>query len=583
VSARPDTRVSSETVSAFPLVIGTLVVLAPPAIIAWLGAAALLRWTRFTRLQLVGIAGGMAVATVAVGGPDAALERHVWLARSLGTRWFSSGVLELSSGLLLAGLARMLPLGMAVGMVAAVVNATVTPALETPDPNAHARAHRRELRQRARARELATRATVKNDNCRNLPAPLGVSLGGDLDTWRSGRYVILPDFAARLPRLVIGRPGSGKSVYLAREAFLAGLASRRLIALDGKGEHSFAAAIVAAYEAGWRLSHPGQSPTVHLFPAEPLNGWAGTPQAQVNRLLGIWAWSIESLYYRETCTLALRLATSAPGKPVASMADLVARMDPTELARLWPKGTPEAALVKTLTPELGGVSMRVANLAAAAGTLLDGTRAIGEADLTVISLPVMAQQSDAESIFRVLMADLAHWASVRKDGRDATVMVDEFSALDGGRPQAIHLLERARSAGVAVVLSGQSRVSLGSEEEADRLIGAAAAVVLFASPEPDELVRLAGTIRGPDAVYQTDAGRWTGRAAVTMRAANRVDPNRVRAMGPGEAVLLAGGRAEYLQVIQAPGSRDPADRTPALPSLPQGASGGPVPLEGERS
>jgi hypothetical protein len=63
-----------------------------------------------------------------------------------------------------------------------------------------------------------------------------VSLGGDLVAWQAGKYVVLPGHAARLPRLVLGRPGQGKSVYLAREAFLAGLAGRQAIILDGKGD-----------------------------------------------------------------------------------------------------------------------------------------------------------------------------------------------------------------------------------------------------------------------------------------------------------------------------------------------------------
>jgi hypothetical protein len=583
------TRPAEGPVSAFPLAVGALAVLAPPAIVAWLAAAVVLRLVPAVRRWHLAAAGcALAGLSVAVGGPTAAMERHFWLGRHLATRWLSAGLLDAPGAVLWPGLARMVPLGVAAGALAAAVN---RPAELAPVVADDARRMRRELRQRARALRLAARAATGQPppgRARALPgrrppvdapplALLGVSLGGDLSTWRHGRYVILPAHAARLPRLVIGRPGAGKSVYLAREAFLAGLAGRRLIVLDGKGEHSFATAIVAAYEAGYAAAgRPG--PSVHLFPAEPLNGWAGTPQAQVNRLLGIWSWSIEADYYRENCVLGLRLACAAPGPPVGSMAELVNRLDPTALARLW-KGTPEAALVKTLTPQLGGVSMRVANLAAAAGGMLDGQRAIGEADLTVISLPVMAMQSDAESVFRVLMGDLAHWASVRKDGRDATVMVDEFSALDGGRPQAIHLLERARSAGVAVVLSGQSRISLGSDEEADRLIGAAAAVVLFASSEPDELVRLAGTVRGPELVHQLDDGRLTGRASLTMRSSSRVDANRVRSMGPGEAVILAAGRAEFMQVIQAP--RVPVAGTGRAPALlhPPARGGGPAALE----
>lgn len=67
-----------------------------------------------------------------------------------------------------------------------------------------------------------------------------------------------------------------------------------------------------------------------------------------------------------------------------------------------------------LTPDLPGVCLRLANLAAAIAGRLDGTAAVGEADLTIVSLPVMANPADGEALFRVLMADVAHRVSDRK-------------------------------------------------------------------------------------------------------------------------------------------------------------------------
>jgi hypothetical protein len=340
---------------------------------------------------------------------------------------------------------------------------------------------------------------------------LGVSLGGDLQSWQSGRYVVLPDHAARLPRLVLGRPGQGKSVYLCREAFLAGVAHRQAIVLDGKGDAEFAAAVVDAYVTGWQLTEPGTYPSVHLFPDEPLSVWEGSPAEQVNMLLGTWAWSLESQWYKEVCVLALRLACAQPGPPVAGMRELVARLDPAALGRAWSGHPLETGLIRGgLKDDLPGVHVRMANLAAAAGGLLDGTRAIGAADLTVISLPTMANRGDSESIFRILMADIARWAA-RKGQRPALVMVDEFSAINGAREQAIDLLERGRSALVPVILAGQSYRSLGDEDTRDRLVSSADALVLFGSATPDELVRLAGTVLETEAVYAVENGVWGGR------------------------------------------------------------------------
>jgi hypothetical protein len=149
-------------------------------------------------------------------------------------------------------------------------------------------------------------------------------------------------------------------------------------------------AIVEADLAGWNSMHPGaedSAPSVHLFPAEPLCAWTGSPAEQVNKLLGCRAWSLEAQYYREVSILALQRACGQAGIPVVSMGELVARLDAAQLAKAWHGHTAEASLVRTLQPTMGDVQLRMANLGVAAGGLLDRARAIGDADLTVVSLP----------------------------------------------------------------------------------------------------------------------------------------------------------------------------------------------------
>jgi hypothetical protein len=440
-------------------------------------------------------------------------------------------------------------LSVPVGLLAASLTRRTD--LAVPDPAAATRAARREQRDRRQARRLVGRVRSSETN-RQTNNALGVSLGGDLDAWRSGRFVVLPDYAARLPRLVLGRPGQGKSVYLCREMFLAGFAARQGIILDGKGDSEFAAAVVDAYLAGWQAAgHPG-TPSIHSFPDEPLSVWAGSPAEQVNKLLGCWAWSIEAAYYREVCVLALRLACGQPGPPVASMGDLIARLDPAQLAKAWHGHPAEAGLVKTLRDKLGDVQLRLANLGAAAAGLLDGQRALGDSDLCVVSLPALANRGDSEAVFRIVLADLGHWTASRKGHRPGLAMVDEFGSLDGGRDYAVDLFERGRGAGVPVVLSGQSYRSLGDEDTRDRLISSADALVLFGSATPDEGVRLAGTVLEAEAVYATEDGVWSGKASVTHRHRAKVDANSVRQLGVGEAIVISRGRAARMLVIPAP-------------------------------
>jgi hypothetical protein len=512
-----------------------LLVLASPATgAAWLLGALVRGVPNYRRWWLL-VPAGVELAVLAKWpGLSTMLTLHFWLLHRI-VAWGAGG----PPVPWLIGLAKTVPLGVPVGLALAAIGPGQPSHPRGPEVDAGGPAPRELAR--------ATRKARRVGRDPELPA-LAISVGGDLDTWRTRRrLVVMPPRAAGLPRLVLGAPGGGKSVYLAREAFIAGLTGRRLIVLDGKGDRQFADEVAGAY----LTARPGAS--VHRFPDEPLDGWRGGPQAQVNRLMGLWPWSVEADYYRELMLLLLRLACGAPDAPISSIPELVGRLDAGELARLWSAHPREAALVKSLRDKLADVQIRVANLAAAIGASLDGARALGDADLTVVSVPTMALAGDAEALFRLAMADLAHWTAARKDQREpALIMVDEFSAITGGRREAIHLVERGRSAGVPVLLAAQSRRSLGEEAEAERLIGAAHALVLFATSEPEQVLKLAGSVRTLEYAFQVDQGEVTGRATATWRTRAKVDANRVRGYRPGQAVILSRGHAEEVFVIPAP-------------------------------
>jgi hypothetical protein len=123
-----------------------------------------------------------------------------------------------------------------------------------------------------------------------------------------------------------------------------------------------------------------------------------------------------------------------------------------------------------------------------------------------------------------------------------------------------------------VVLAGQSYRSLGNEDQRDRLVSAVDALVLFGSSTPDELVRLAGTVLENEAVWQVEQGQLTGRASLTRRHRAKVEPNLIRGLQVGEAVVISRGRAAHMLVLPAPGRGQPAAGTelppPAWPSHP---------------
>jgi hypothetical protein len=362
--------------------------------------------------------------------------------------------------------------------------------------------------------------------------------------------VVPPEGQLGLAWLLIGAPGAGKTTAQYRLGYLAGLERRHLVVIDAKGGHDgLAQGMVAAYLAAWPEAR------VRLFPQERLDIWRGSPQEVVNRLVEVWDWSAESSYWRESAMTALRLALGQPGPPCRSGAELVRRLDPAALERAWEHDPEILGLVRSMSKgknnELAGVHIRVGNLVAALAGALDGEHSWEDADCWVVTVPAMVASRDADSALRVMLADYSHFTMARKRrGQASLLMVDEFSAIAGGRRSAIDLLERGRGANAGVVLAGQSAVALGNEEERARLLAAASAILLFRTPQPAELAALAGTTREAEAAWQVDDQELTGRSTITMRARSRVDQDAVRQLPAGEADLIVRGVAERIRIIR---------------------------------
>jgi hypothetical protein len=539
-----------------------MVVVAPAALLAWAWAA----WARprVCWWVLPAIAALIAAAAAALRVPlqaaYAALGGDLLAAVQAPGLRPSWALLGGVAGLFARSLVITSPIGLPIGLIAGMVRGQ--PAGRLPSPAAPRRLER----------PSAQRSPYLGRVLRTSPP-------GDLPAaWHDRGYLVLPELQSRLSRLAIGRPHAGKSVYIQRETYLAGRLARRATLIDCKGEPGFAAEVLAAYRAGWRDGgHPGE-PTAHVWPAEPLNVWTGGPAAVANRLLACWTFDLAAQWYREVVGMTLRLALHAPGDPVTRSGELVYRMQPGVLARLWEEHPDESALIRSLGKDhrLDDVAIRVSNLMASLGATLDGTRPLGTADCAVLSLPVMASEADAAAVLRVALADLAHHVVARKDpAARELIVVDEFSAVPGGREHAIHLTERGRSAGVAVLLSVQSDRGLGDDAEADRLIGAVGTVALFATAEPERIIRLAGTRRIVEQTSTSIGDDGTARATSTVQWRDAVDANIVRALQPGQAFILAGGRWELVQIIRppAPGSSSGEDRPPAGGTLRPPAPG----------
>jgi hypothetical protein len=405
----------------------------------------------------------------------------------------------------------------------------------------------------------ATRRHHEPPNPAQTPA-LGIAYpGGDLYPWlrRHGRVteVVIPEREQRLAMAVLGIPGSGKTVTLLRRVWIAARAGMRVVFVDCKGtDPGLAWQVTCAY----RLANPGA--IVGFWPTQPLDLWRGDGMAIANRLLAVEDWAAEGggVYYRRMATLALQLACTAASGPPRNSDQFLRRLDLKKLQQLW-RGDPTAqADLEQLAADptvLAGVRGRYSAFFRSLSGKADGCWGLEDVDLAVLTIPTIASRSDADAAVRLVLEDLGHFATRRKArvGDDVLLVLDEFSAVQGGTDQAIHLAERLRDVGVPVIFGAQSPEGLGDERQQWRLLHTiGGGLVLHQTPNPEALVGLAGTVRTPEQAWQLDPWGPAGQARIHMADRPRVDPNQVRQLHPGEAFLIQAGRAVKLSVLQAP-------------------------------
>jgi hypothetical protein len=525
-----------------------LLLLSPATILAWVAGQVFLRATglRWWKLALAAV-GALVLVVLVEGGPGPALAHHfagyLWLLRQFGRP-----VIHLPTPG--AFLWPQLPLSVPVGLLAAALN--LAGRRQAIDP-AEVRKTQRET-QRRMAAAVTRAARLRDDPAR--PPALGVRIDGDLG-WADKRgLVVVPRGMQGRSRLIAGTSGSGKTTDIEREALIAARAGRKFFLIDGKGTDP---GLVERALAGYLAGNP--YPRVGLWPELPMDGWRGTPAALHNRLMAMLGWS--ELYYKDVASLLLRLALEVPGEdgPVRCSQQLLARMDPELLVRVYEHDPDRLRDAQSLVGRdqakaVKGAITRFANFFAATCGGFDageGGWSFEDVDFAYFRAPYLAQRDDADACMRFLLEDFAHYATLRKPrkGEDAVLVVDEFSAIAGGREAAIQLTERVRDAGCALYLSAQSADGLGDEAQQRRLVGACSGgLLIHAMANPDSLLAAAGVIKVVEQTWRLDSQGPTGNSSARIGERPRIEATAVQQAREGEAWLIARGRYEHLMVAR---------------------------------
>jgi hypothetical protein len=552
------------------LVMVLLVWFSPLSIVAWLlGQAVILlqrrwHWWRFSLASLAWIA-----LVLAVTGPQDSLRRHIfvpqhfWQYVALHFGFGPPGTRITVGQFLWDLITTQVWLAVPVGLLAAslsVWNAERAAGGAEWSPFVR---RRQRIDQRNRDRKTARLLANPRDHRMTAPA-LGIALDGDLTSWRQGRYVVPPAQLRGKAMAVVGAPGAGKTVTLLRLAYLAGLLGRKVCFVDCKGtDPTLVPALIAAY----RLGNPAAR--VGCWPDTAMDMWRGTPAQVQSRLLAVEHFS--ELFYKRVASAGLRLALSAPDMPPVEGSDeLLRRLDPDELAVLWEGRPLQLKDLEALGQDLPGARLRYADFFAALGGAFDrGSWSYEDVDLAVLTVPTLLSKSEADAAMRVVLEDYGHYATGRKprQGEDALLILDEFSALASGVDSAINLAERVRDVGVQVIVAAQSVEGLGDHRQAPRLLAACAGgIVVHQCPDPERLLALAGQERVLEHNWELDFYGPRGLAKARMGERPRIDPEAVRQAQPGEAWVIQAGQSIHLRVIPPPTTAaEPVELAASLP------------------
>jgi hypothetical protein len=215
--------------------------------------------------------------------------------------------------------------------------------------------------------------------------------------------------------------------------------------------------------------------------------------------------------------------------------------------------------IDAIANHLPGAHLRYADFfAALAGAFDRGSWSYEDVDLAILTVPTLLSKAEADAAMRVVLEDYGHYATGRKprQGEDALLVLDEFSALASGVDSAINLAERVRDIGVQVVVAAQSVEGLGDHRQAPRLLASCAGgIVVHQCPDPERLLALAGQERVLEHNWELDFYGPRGLAKGADGGPAKDRP-RGRPPGPARGGLGHPGRPEHPPAGPTPAGRN---------------------------
>ena len=369
---------------------------------------------------------------------------------------------------------------------------------------------------------------------------------------RSGSWIGFEEGVLNQHLFILGASGAGKSETIKRLCYeVLTKTERDLFIVDGKGEEELASDIRSLVYATRGIDAPvfrlGQKQTGAIY-----NGFQGDREDILNRLLAlirVGEASGNAEYYADLNRNLLQLICYAPGGPPRSFEDLQSRLSLRWLKNAWKGNEFESEQLSDLKPEqFQGLVLRLLPLIRAFQPLVGPEGfSLEDTQAAIFSIRTQSVSDTASRFVQFLVEDLKDFAGKRQE-RPAVFIIDEFAAF--GNQNIIDLLALARSAQLGIVLATQDTAGLQDETTKQLILANTRTKLLMASDFPEEVAKLAGTIRRIEHSVQFEDGQPTGMGSARVQDQFRIDMNEVSRLRPGEAFLFRQRYALKVRVAQ---------------------------------
>ena len=434
-----------------------------------------------------------------------------------------------------------------------------------------------------------------------------IVLGAD----QRGRPARIAETELAAHTLVLGASGAGKTTTLLRVVTELITRGRPVVAIDMKGSPTFADALEqAATAAGrpfrrWSPDGPEQwNPLGHGNPTELKDKLIATErftEPHYQRAAERYVQTVLQVLHESRPERAARLSevvelmdpqrlrgTSRSLSPTLRdrIQDYLAGLTPDQLSAIRGLQTRLAILTESHTGRFLGADPQGAQPTPHPGGEIDLRRALSGDEVVLFSLNSSTYGKLAAQLGTLAVQDLVCAAghrltdqSVRRRSPHAFVVIDEVSVLGGDHVLA--LFARGREAGLGVLAATQELADFDRAARGlrDQILGNTAVKLVHRQEVPSSaqtIAQLAGTEKVWDETQGIGGpfltGYRTGRGTRRRIEQFIVDPNEIKALGTGDAVLISKLRGEKARTIRV-NRPPPRDASRPGSTRPRGRSG----------